>query len=219
MRSKRKWMLPLWWFAAFVLWTATVCFIDVKPIGPMGSTVGLATLNGTFHELTGVHLTLYTLTDRLSILPLAVCMGFGVLGLAQWTGRRSICRVDCDILLLGGTYLAVFAAYVLFEHLGVNSRPILIEGRLETSYPSSTTVLSLTVFGTAILQLRCRMQNGTGKRTMLTVIKMLMLFMVTARAVSGVHWLSDIVGGILLSGGFVSLYKYLSEKRGSSAVS
>ena len=101
--------------AAFVLWTAVVSRVDVQAIGPQGSSVGLAALNGFFHNLTGVHLSLYLLTDWLSLVPLGIVLGFGALGLEQWVKRKSIWKVDRSILVLGGFYLVVLAVFVFFE--------------------------------------------------------------------------------------------------------
>ena len=199
--KKEKW-IPAAYLGAFILWTALVRLVDVRPIGPRGSNVGLAALNGWFHRLTGVHMTLYTVTDWLSLIPLGLAAGFGLLGLFQWIRRRSLRRVDRSILVLGGFYGAVLGAYALFEVLVINYRPILIEGRLEPSYPSSTTVLTLCILPTAVMQLRSR---GAG-RWLATVLTVFGLFMVTARLVSGVHWLTDIIGGILLSGALVMGY-------------
>lgn len=184
---------------AFLVWTLLVTTVDVRPIGPDGSSVGLATVNGAFHAWTGVHLTLYTLTDWLSLIPLGIVAAFAAQGLLQWLRRRSLARVDRDILVLGGYYLAVLAVYVLFEFVTVNYRPLLIEGVLEVSYPSSTTMLVLCVIPTAVMRLRARLP-----RRLLTAFA---LFMVVARLLSGVHWLTDIVGGLLLSAALVHFYR------------
>ena len=131
--------------AAFVIWTIMITTVDVRSIGPNGSAVGFATINGWFHQMTGVHMEMYTITDWLGLVPVAVCIGFGILGLAQWIKRCSLLRVDADILLLGVYFVIVIAGYLLFEMIPINYRPILIEGRLEASYPSSTTLLVLSV--------------------------------------------------------------------------
>ena len=94
--------------AAFILWTVAVCFVDVEAIGPEGSSVGFAKLNGFFHSLTGVNLTLYTVTDWLGLVPIAVCFGFAVLGLVQWIKRKNLFKVDRSIFVLGGFYIAVW---------------------------------------------------------------------------------------------------------------
>lgn len=192
--------------AAFALWTAAVCTVDVQPIGPQGSRVGLAGVNGAFHRFTGVHMGLYLATDWLSLIPVGTCAGFAALGLLQWIRRRHIERVDRSILVLGGFYLTVMAAYLFFECNAVNFRPVLIDGCLEGSYPSSTTLLVLCVMPTAGMQLHDRLSTPLGRRCSTAVIALYTGLMVAGRLLSGVHWLSDIVGGVLLSGGLVLLY-------------
>lgn len=205
-RRSLGWGMAL--LAAFGLWTALVLWVDVQPIGPENSQVGLAHLNGWFHGLTGVHMWLYTLTDWLSLLPLAAVMGFGLLGASQWWRRKDIRRVDPSLLVLGGFYLVVLAVFGLFEVVEINARPVLIQGVLETSYPSSTTMLVLCVMPTAVWQLRSRGCSPwvTGVMTVFT------LGMVTGRALSGVHWLTDLVAGALLSGGLVLLYRAVCKQ-------
>ena len=204
-RTKRFWH-SLGWFAAFAAWTALVCFADVRPIGPLGTSVGLGGINQWVHTLTGVHFALYDLTDWLGLVPIAVCMGFGVLGLVQWIRRKDLRKVDADILALGGFYAVTVAAFVLFEVLAVNYRPVLIDGVPEASYPSSTTLLVMCVMPTAMLQLHKRMQKKWLRRFLLLVLAAFTAFMVVGRLICGVHWFSDIVGGGLLSAGLVTLY-------------
>ena len=203
-RRSLGWGMAL--LAAFGLWTALVLWVDVQPIGPENSQVGLAHLNGWFHGLTGVHMWLYTLTDWLSLLPLAAVMGFGLLGASQWWRRKDIRRVDPSLLVLGGFYLVVLAVFGLFEVVEINARPVLIQGVLETSYPSSTTMLALCVMPSVMLQLHARMKAGIGKTCVQVLLAAFTAFMVICRLVSGVHWLTDIIGGALLSAGLVLLY-------------
>ena len=191
---------------AFAVWTGAVCLVDVRPIGPEGSSVGFAAFNQLVHRLTGVHFGLYVLTDWLGLVPIAVCVGFGVLGLAQWIKRKNLMKVDRTILTLGGFYLAVMAAYLLFETFVVNYRPVLINGFLEASYPSSTTMLTICVMSTAMMQLNSRIQNRSLRLWILYGMGAFTAFMVVGRLLSGVHWVSDIIGGGLLSAGLVMLY-------------
>ena len=205
-QNKRKRFIALGLLAAFILWTAAVSLVDVRPIGPEGSAVGFSALNGYFHELTGVHWRLYIVTDWLSLVPLCVMLGFAILGLVQWVRRKNILKVDRNILLLGGLYLAVLAAYVLFEKYAVNYRPVLIDGVLEGSYPSSTTLLVLTVMPTAIMQWNARIKNSVCRRIVVAVMVTFAAFMIVGRLVSGVHWITDIIGGALLGVGLVMMY-------------
>ena len=198
--------------AAFVLWTVAVCRIDVQPIGPNGSSVGFAALNGWVHKLTGVHMGLYVLTDWLGLVPIGFVLGFAVLGLVQWMRRRKLFRVDRDILLLGGFYLLVLILYLVFETVAVNARPVLIDGRLEASYPSSTTMLVLCVMPTAMMQLRARIRNTKVRTIVLTILAVFTVCMVVGRLIAGVHWFTDIIGGVLLSAGLVALYDAIEKK-------
>ena len=193
-------------FGAFVVWTAAVQLVDVQPIGPQGSAVGFATINGWVHSLAGVHMSLYTVTDWLGLVPIGVAMGFALLGLIQWIKRKHLRQVDYSIIVLGGFYLLVMAAYVLFEVVVINYRPVLINGYLEASYPSSTTMLVLCVMPTTLMQLNARIKNQTLKRWVGFGITAFILFMVIGRLLSGVHWFTDIIGGALLSAGLVMLY-------------
>ena len=190
----------------FVVWTVLLRFVDVGSIGPNGSLVGFAVVNQWFHNLTGTHMTLYHITDWLGLVPVAVGFAFAILGLVQWVRRRSIWKVDFSILLLGVFYLTVLGIYLLFETYVVNYRPVLIAGFLEASYPSSTTVLVMCVMPTAILQLRARIRNNRLRKVLFAAINVFTAFMVVGRLLSGVHWLSDIVGGALLSAGLILLY-------------
>ena len=207
--KKKKLCIALGLLAAFVLWTVAIRLIDVQVIGPRGSTVGFATLNGFIHNLTGTHMTLYVITDWLGLIPVAFGFGFAVLGLAQWIKRKSILKVDRSILILGAFYIVTLAAYLFFESYVINYRPVLIEGYLEASYPSSTTLLVLCVMPTAMMQLRGRIKQPIFAKCVSIAITAFIAFMVISRLISGVHWLTDIIGGILLSAGLVMIYDSL----------
>ena len=208
--KKQKFYIALGLLAAFALWTLAIRLIDVQAIGPQGSTVGFAALNGFVHNLTGMHMTLYVITDWLGLVPVAFGFGFAVLGLVQWIRRKSILKVDGSILILGGFYIVTLAAYLFFESYVVNYRPVLIEGYLEASYPSSTTLLVLCVMPTAMMQLRERIKQPIFRKCVSIVITAFIAFMVIGRLISGVHWLTDIIGGILLSAGLVMIYDSLT---------
>lgn len=214
MKNIKRLLLPLGFLSAFTLWTVVLCCVDVQPIGPGGTAVGFATLNGFVHRLTGTYLPIYTVTDWLGLVPVAIGVGFAILGLCQWIRRRHILRVDFNLLMLGLFYLLMLGVYLLFESVVINYRPVLISGHLEVSYPSSTTLLTLCVMPTTAWQLHRRMKPTLFRRVVMTAIALFSLFMVGGRLLAGVHWLTDIVGGGLLAAGLVSLYDALcSGKR------
>ena len=191
----------------FVLWTLLIQRVDVQPAGVNGTDIGFAAVNVWFHQLTGVHMRLYTVTDWLGLVPIVVCICFGVLGLTQWIRRKSIAKVDADILLLGAYYILVILGYLIFEMIPINYRPVLINGAMEASYPSSTTLLVLSVMPTLKFQTDRRVANPAVRRTTAAFAFLFSAFMVIGRLTAGVHWLTDIIGAVLLSAGLYLLYR------------
>ncbi len=207
---KKRIIVSIGLLVAFVLWTIAVCFVDVHAIGPQSSSVGLATINECVHNFTGVNLTLYTITDWLGLVPFAVCIGFGVLGLVQLIKRKSLLKVDKSLFILGGFYIVVILVYIFFEGFVINYRPVLIDNVLEVSYPSSTTMLVMCVMPTTVFQLNERIKNKVLKYCVSFIIISYTAFMVIGRLISGVHWVTDIIGGALLSSGLVMMYYSIS---------
>ena len=210
-KNSRLFWVGVGLLAVFVLWTVLIRFVDVEAIGPRQSSVGFATLNGYIHNLTGVNMSLYIITDWLGLVPIGVAFGFAVLGLVQWIKRKSLLKVDQSILTLGGFYIVVMAVYILFEIVVINYRPTLINGYLEASYPSSTTMLVMCVMPTAMMQLRTHIKNDLFRRCVMLVIAVFIAFMVIGRLVSGVHWITDIIGGALFSTAIVLMYYAISD--------
>lgn len=205
--GKREWLVGSMLILAFAVWTVLVQIVDVQPIGPQGTEVGFASVNRWFHKLTGAHMSLYTITDWMGLIPVFVCMIFGGIGFVQLVKRRSLFRVDYDILCLGIYYVIVIFGYLIFEIIPVNYRPILIEGFLEASYPSSTTLLVLSVMPTLSFQVKWRVKKAALKNSICILGSLFSVFMVIGRLVSGVHWLTDIIGAVMLSAGLFCIYK------------
>ena len=212
MRSQKEFRFAVCLLSAFVIWTAAIQIVDVQSLGPQGSSVGFAAINQFVHNLTGVHMSLYTITDWMGLVPIGFVIGFALLGFIQWIKRKHLLKVDCSILILGGFYIVVMALYVFFEIFVVNYRPVLINGYLEPSYPSSTTMLVMCVMPTAIMQFNTRIKNVVLKRCVTFALTIFIAFMVIARLISGVHWFTDIVGGVLLSTGLVGMYRAIINR-------
>ena len=191
----------------FVIWTLLIQRVDVQPLGVNGTDIGFATINCWFHQLTGVHMEIYTITDWLGLVPIFICMIFGGIGFVQLIKRRGLLKVDYDIIFLGTYYVIVIFDYLIFEMEPINYRPILIEGFLEASYPSSTTLLVLCVMPTLMEQVNRRSESVIFKGIIKAFVICFSAFMVLGRLISGVHWLTDIIGSIMLSLGLFCIYK------------
>lgn len=209
MKTKERKLLILGFgfIIAFALWTWLIQIIDVKPAGVNGTEIGFATINTWFHSVTGANMALYNITDWLGLVPIFICMFFGGVGFIQLIKRKSLFKVEFDIIILGVYYVIVISGYLIFEMIPINYRPILINGFLEASYPSSTTLLVLSVMPTLIFQANRRLKNTILKKTIAIIAEIFTIFMVVGRLVSGVHWLTDIIGSILLSAGLFYIYK------------
>ena len=197
---------------AFVIFSLLIRVFDVQPAGPLGSKIGLAGLNTAVHQFFGEHLFWYELTQVFGYIALAVAAVFALTGLVQLIKRRSLFKVDKKLLMLGIVYIILIALYVLFEKIPFNYRPVILdpEQGLEPSYPSTHTLLILTILGTAFSLVKDYIKN----QKLLVIIKLACLIIIAltiiGRLICGVHWLTDIAGGILLSLFLISLYKSLT---------
>ena len=214
MKEKRNLLAGVGLIGAFALWTVLIQYVDVQAVGQNGTKIGFADFNVWFHRLTGVHMTIYTITDWLGLAPIFICLCFGALGFVQLVKRRSLLKVDPDILLLGIYYVLVIACYLIFEMIPVNYRPVLIEGRLEASYPSSTTLLVLSVMPTLKYQSDRRIANPMTLKAIVLFVFAFSSFMVMGRLISGVHWATDIIGSVFLSSGLFMVYRSMAEYTG-----
>ena len=190
----------------FILWTVLIMKVDVKPLGVNGTDIGFSAVNTWFHKLTGENELLYRITDWLGLVPIVICIGFGILGLVQMIQCKSLLKVDHDIIMLGVYYVVVILFYLVFEKVTINYRPTLFDGQ-ESSYPSSTTLLVLSVMPTLVFQANRRMKNDNARKVIVILSVLFAAFMVIGRLVSGVHWLTDIVGSVLLSAGLYLVYR------------
>ncbi|MBP3443003.1 MAG: phosphatase PAP2 family protein [Clostridia bacterium] len=191
----------------FGIWTCLIQLIDVRNVGVNGTSIGFARLNMWFHSETGVNITLYKITDWLGLVPVFLCILFALLGIVQMIRRKNLFKVDADIIFLGIYYVLVIAGYLIFEMFPINYRPILIDGFMEVSYPSSTTLLVLTVMPTLNFQINRRVKNKTICEIVCIFTVLFSAFMVIGRLISGVHWLTDIVGSCFFSAGLFYIYK------------
>lgn len=206
-RVKTNFIISGFLLLLFLFLVIAVLAIDVKPIGPEQSIIGLAGINKFVHETSGIHVLLFHITDVLGYVAIAVAALFAVFGAAQLIKGKSIKKVDFRILLLGALYIALAVCFIFFEFAVVNYRPVILDGKLAASFPSSTTLVTICVFGSAILV--CNHYLKKKKALCITINSIcaaIIVFTVIGRLVCGVHWFTDIIGAVLLSSFLIMLY-------------
>ena len=186
-------------FFIAVIFTILVKFVDVQSIGPKGSSVGFSTINGFVHQLTGENDIWYDITKYLGILPFLYVLFYGFIGLKQLVSTKKLSQVDKKIIVLGFFYVVVGIVYILFDKIPINYRPVLEDGVLESSYPSSHTLLAICVCLSAIFMNHYYIKNINLKKHLNLGTWILMILLVFGRLLSGVHWASDIIGGVIIS--------------------
>ena len=219
---KKKFITSAVCFGLFLLLILLIKTVDVAAVGPEGTEIGLSKLNVAVHNLFGENLGWYKVTNVLGYLAILIGLCFAAMGGLQLIYRRSILKVDKEILLLGALYVVTVIFYIFFEKVIVNYRPILLpdgEG-VEASFPSSHTMLSCVILGSGLQLLKKYGKKNKTLELVLTVVFAVMLALIVAgRLISGVHWFTDILGGILLSVALLNAYEGLlklwkrSEKR------
>ena len=195
----------------FLAFTVLVITVDVQPIGPNDSEVGLATINETVADKLEYNATWYNISEYVGYIPLALAAAFAFLGVFQMIQRKSLFKVDRHLFVLAGFYVAVLCAYVAFEIFEINYRPVLIDGELEASFPSSHTMLALCIISTAIFEFHTLIKNHKALLIASDIICIIVgVTVLVGRLLSGVHWLSDIIAGVLLSGALVCCFIFAS---------
>lgn len=203
-----------------IIFTILVSTVDVQPSGISGTNLGFSTINHSVFDSIGTNDAIYLATEILGYIFIIPAAFFAVLGIIQLIKRKNFKKVDLHFYALLGLYIAVAATYVFFELVAVNYRPILIDGKAEASYPSSHTMLAITVLLSSFLMICRLVKNRTIKFVALGVTVVCSVAMAILRLYSGVHWATDIIGGILISVSLVlifnavlSLLDYLQLKK------
>lgn len=214
MKNKKNILICVLLVLISIIYTLLVKYVDTSTIGPNGSVVGFSSLNSFVFNLTGNNMTLYKITEILGIIPILIALMYAVIGLIQVIDRKSL-KVDKELIALGILYIIVILIYVFFEKCIINYRPVIIDGVLEASYPSSHTLLSICICGSALLINKYLFNNEKIYKYINIISIISMVLIVLGRLLSGVHWASDIIGSIIISITLLKILEtyYLSIKK------
>ena len=212
MKNKKGFTIPIILAVVFALLFIALILIvktvDVAAVGPAGTEVGLSAVNSAVHNrFDALFEKISKYIGYAAILVVALC---AVLALVQLIKRKSILKIDGELLALGGVFAITAGLYALFEVAVVNFRPVLEEGQTfpEASFPSSHAMLIAVVFiATAVFVHKHLLADKPVLRNIIVfALSLIGVTGVFCRFFSGVHWLSDIIGGILVSLALIFLY-------------
>ena len=189
-----------------IIFTILIKIVDVQNVGVNDTDIGFATINKKVFETVGQNDLLYKVSEILGYIALGIVLIYAIVGLYQLIKRKSLLKVDNEIVALGVFYIVVLGLYFLFDKIALNYRPVLENGKLEASFPSSHTMLAICVCVSATL-----INKKLFKSDMTKIFNCLLLLLAVAtvltRFLSGVHWLTDIVGGIIISSALLMCFK------------
>lgn len=205
-------------FAAFLLLIVLLKTVDVKTITLIGSDgtfykeIGLASLNMAVFNAISFNSTWYKITTYLGVIPLLIAGAFVVFGVVQLIMRKSFKKVDGGIYLLGGLYVVTLIIYIFFEKVIVNYRPVILDKAPEASFPSSHTVLSLVICLSASFIIEKYIKKSVLLHAAKFALGVLAALIVLGRILAGVHWITDILGGLLISFALYFAFKAFNFK-------
>ena len=208
--NKKFWIYIITTIALLLLFcalTVALTLVDVRAAGESGAPVGLATLNEWAWNAIGQSELALSISDALGALFIAAVGAFGVTGLVQVIRRKGILRADRELYVMAGGLVVLAAVYVLFEIVIVNYRPVLEDGALAASYPSSHAMLAIAVAGMGMAYLQARAKKGALTYVLYGALNVLSVATVVCRVLGGVHWVTDIVGGMLLGAVIAFAYR------------
>ncbi|MBQ3378615.1 MAG: phosphatase PAP2 family protein [Clostridia bacterium] len=215
MKNKGRYIAAVVFGVLTVIWIILVRAVDVQAIGPENTSIGLSHLNQYIFDSLGVNMTWYKVTQGLGVLAILIALLFVLAGVLQFIKKKSVAKINKDLLALYGLYVLVICVYILFEAVIVNYRPIIMPDALhpEASFPSSHTMLVCVVMGSAAAFVGRHFKRKPLCGVLKIVCVVIIAITVIGRLLSGVHWFSDIIGGILISLTLLSLYLGFTKKR------
>lgn len=197
-----------------VLATVLVAVVDVQPVGVEGTNIGFASINTGFFAKYGYNETFYKISKFAGYLCYATACGFTAFFLIQLIQRKSLSKVDRNLSVLMLLYILTSAIYTLFNQvLIINYRPILRDQGLESSYPSTHALIAWVVMVSAVDQWNIYIKNENLKIAAVTCSLLVLLVVIVTRMLSGVHWLTDILGGMLIGDMLIAWYRYAASRR------
>ena len=199
--KKRNLIITILLLVSSIIFIVLLKRVDIKCDAINNSCIGFATINQFVFNKIGVNMTWYVITDWLGIIIILMSMVYAIIGFKQLIKRK----IDKEIIILGLFYIVVISIYILFEKYIINYRPILMNENLEASFPSSHTLMTICLCGSSII-INNRLFKNKFTKIVNIILVFIIIIMIIGRLISGVHWFTDIIGGILISSFLLMLF-------------
>ena len=175
-------------------------------------------MNDAIFDFFGTNVIWDKVGDVLLILVLAAVAGFALAGLTQLIKRKSLKKVDSEILAMIPSLVLMVAIYFVFEKVWIlNYRPVMVNGVAEPSFPSTHTLVAVTVLGMIMLALPKYIKEKKTRTLIDVALLIVMAVMAFSRVASGMHWATDVLGGIVFGIDLVLVYggalRVIKERR------
>lgn len=187
--------------ALTVLFTIMVVTFDVQAIGPNGTSVGFASINKVFADLFAYNENFDKISDVIMYFSFLLVLAAVFMGVVELVKRKSLFKVDSEIIVYGVVLVILVILKVAFDKIALNYRPVLVPGEteLEASFPSTHAMISTALFAGFCMVINPYLKDKKIKTTVNALIGILIALEVVCRVIAGVHWLTDIIGGLLFA--------------------
>lgn len=210
-KNKTSFTMSLILLAVSVIFTLLVAFVGRAPVGPENSEVDFAALNAALHDQFGYNTVFYGISSVLGYLTILTalinCVGY----LANLIKKKDLRMVRADLTATLGIYILLAVLYLVFEFVVINYRPVILEEGLEASFPSTHSMLAIAVMFSAAQQVRTGMKESGIRNILILLCVLTGVLTPVTRFFSGVHWFTDILGGVLYGLFLTSLFAPLRE--------
>ena len=151
-----------------------------------------------------------TITNIILISALITVAFFAALGLYQWVTRKSLKKVDPEILWMPLPLLLMTIVYFIFIFFPVATRP---DGSGESSFPSTHVMVVTTIYFMITIIIPKYIKSTAIQIALEFIIVIFISLTCTGRIMAGLHSLWDVIGGIIFAFIFSEIY-YLAYRKG-----
>ncbi len=140
-------------------------------------------------------------SDVILYISILFILGLIIYGIYQLYKRKSLFKVDKDIILTGFGFVFIIIIWFIFDKfIDINYRPIAVNGSAQTSFPSTHVMLACFSL-LATTRIILKRNTNELKYNIITYggVSILVILCSLGRILSKMHWTTDVLGAIFIS--------------------